>query len=181
LDECFVDEHTLEERMKNIKLLDSKGETSDEGLEYLHLQKTMYECRRKLIQKYVREFRYGGQLYCENLFELPIPPMLFFPGGRGINDLTVGVSEREFKSRREEYYVIRGQEGPLGDSLVIAGLKAVPGSQPSIAFEEADWCLANRYFYERLFEKRHVLYSELIDEVYEKIFAEYFIKAPDER
>lgn len=175
LKECFRNEQSLHDRISKIRLLSSAGEIS-EPPDFLRLHTIMYECRKTLIHKYVKEFNYNGQVYCERLFELPTPPILFFPDRSGPSQNSiVGVPEGELKRHKTDYYVIRGQGGPLGDSVVLAGLMAVPGSQPSISFGQADWCLASRYFYSRLFENAGILYSDLVDEVYERVFTAHFV------
>ncbi len=120
--------------------------------------------------------------YFDKLDKLPIPPLLFYPeeeeaaAGRPL-----GVYESDLKKGAIRYYVIRGQTEDA-DLFVIAGLVGPAGLQVSVSFDVADMHLLSEYFHWALFErkdKQSILYSTIVDEVYDDIFRRHFIKTTD--
>ncbi len=165
------------EELKELQAALSKAVFGQKIIEEVFgLHKIMYRCRGELVRKYISEFRYNAQLYCERIDELPSPPVLFFPpGGACTEDVVRGVLESELRQSGIPYRVIYGQRLAREEMVVAAGLRPYCDVPPSISFEAADVHLASRYFYRRLFEAPGVMYSEVLDEVYERLFMETFV------
>src|SRR5579871_2510801 len=137
LKRCFHSDASLKRDVENTMFFDLNGRIVKPRIEDLpdrefaeglmNFHKTMYDCRTKLIDKYIREFDCNASLYFERLNELPIPPLLFFseisPGGQA-----KGVQEQEFSRRNQPLYKIAAHPGeePQND-IVFAGLTAIDG------------------------------------------------------
>ncbi len=127
----------------------------------------MYDCRRTLLNKYIREFNYKASLYFERLYELPLPPLLFF--SEPFDGKVMGVHEQELYERRLPLYKIAAHSGDdPRNQTVFAGMTSLPGTEPSIRFDVADVQLAYAYFYNAAFEGKKLYYTPVVDEMYEK-------------
>jgi hypothetical protein len=182
LKHCFDLEASLKNEMQNTMFLDLDGRPIQLRMEDLpdrefaegliNFHSTMYECRRRLIDKYVGEFDYNAALYFERLNELPIPPMLFFPEVSA-SGAVKGVHEQEFIQRKQSTYPIAAHPGSDPQNpIVFAGLTAFLGSEPAIPFAIADLQLAYAYFYNAGFQGKTSFYTPLVDHMYEKLMRE---------
>jgi hypothetical protein len=182
LKKCFDDEASLEHRIQDMMLRDFDGRPIEPTLrnvpdkefakELIDFHRTMYGCRRKLIDKYIGEFDYKGNLYCERLNELPIPPMLFFPEVSGGGNVK-GIHELEFHKRNLPLYKIAAYPGDdPANQIVFAGLTSLPGTEPAIRFDVADIQLIYAYFYNAAFQGKTSFYAPIIDRMYEKLLRE---------
>jgi hypothetical protein len=138
----------------------------------VNFHKTIYDCRSRLIDKYIREFNYNASLYFERLNELPIPPLLFFPDV-STDGRAKGVLEQEFSRRNQPLYVIAAHPGKHPeDNVVFAGLTTVDGIEPAVPFAIADLQLAYAYFNNAAFQGKSAFYNPIIDHMYEKTMRE---------
>jgi hypothetical protein len=160
----------LDGRPIQLRMEDLPDREFAEGL--INFHSTMYECRRRLIDKYIGEFDYNAALYFERLNELPIPPMLFF-SEVSPSDAVRGVHEQEFIQRKQSTYPIAAHPGSDPQNpMVFAGLTAFLGSEPAIPFAIADLQLAYAYFYNAGFQGKTSFYTPLVDHMYEKLMRE---------
>ncbi len=160
----------LDGRPAQVKVEDLPDRELAEGLVNFH--RTMYDCRGKLIDKYIGEFEYNASLYFERLSELPIPPMLFFPEVSASGDVK-GVHEQEFIRRKESIYKIAAHPGSdPTNPIIFAGLTALLGSEPAIPFAIADLQLAYAYFYNAAFQGKTSFYTPMVDHMYEEAMRE---------
>ena len=150
--------------------------------ELIDFPRLIYRCRKDLVTTYVNKWKYNAGLYFEKLDKLPLPPLLFYPDEEEVaaSGRVLGAYESDLKKRAIRHYVIRGQPKDT-DLFVIAGLVDHARLHSSVSFDVADMHLACEYFYWALFEgknkeRKDVLYSTIVDEVYDDIFRKQFIK-----
>jgi hypothetical protein len=121
---CFKNEGALERRIQATGLFSFDGPVQvdleklpdpDFAQALIEFYRTVYECRKKLIDKYIGEFNYSPGLYYERLFELPVPPILFYPDVSAQGGV-MGVHEKEFQIRGNPLYKIAAypQRGAFG-------------------------------------------------------------------
>jgi hypothetical protein len=141
-----------------------------EGL--INFHNTIYDCRRRLIDKYVVDFEYNAGIYFERMNELPIPPMLFFSEVSARGDVK-GVHEQEFVQRKQSIYPIAAHPGnDPTNPIVFAGLTTFLGWEPAIPFAIADLQMAYAYFYNAAFQGKTSFYTPIVDHMYEKLMRE---------
>jgi hypothetical protein len=177
---CFENERELEEHIRAIRIFSVDGpvEVNVEALPdpyfagaLIQFHRTMYDCRKKLIDKYIVEFNYAPGPYYERLSELPLPPLLFYPDVSAQGEVR-GVREQEFQKRGEPLYKIAASQHPEGD-IVFAGLTSLSGTEPAVRFEIADIQLAYAYFYKAAFEGKTSVYTPVVDHMYERTLREF--------
>jgi len=177
LQHAFRDEAALADRIRRTVPIGRQGvvrvnseNNSNSVSELLNLNQTMYACRERLITTYVQRFGYRADLYFEHLYELPIPPVLFFPELASPDDqLVKGVPEDEFRRHKAPLFVIAARTRENLDKLVIAGLTTIPGTKPPFSLELADMQLCNEYFYKCLFEGKTSVYAPIVDHMYKNV------------
>lgn len=187
LQKLFDKEAELEEAVNKVRLVNPLTRValqpvySDFINDLIDFPRSIYRCRKDLVTTYVNEWKYRADLYFEKLDKLPLPPLLFYPeeeeaaAGRSL-----GAYESDLKKRAIRYYMIRGQPEDT-DLFVIAGLVDPAGLHASVSFDVADMHLLSEYCRWALFERKDkgrkdILYSTIVDEVYDKIFRKHFIK-----
>jgi hypothetical protein len=182
LKRCFDLEASLRDEVQNTMFFDLDGRPIQVRMEDLpdrelaegliNFHSTMYDCRRRLIDKYIGEFEYNAGLYFERLNELPIPPMLFFPEVSASGGVK-GVHEQEFIQRKQPIYQIAAHLGSdPTNPIVFAGLTTFLGSEPAIPLAIADLQLAYAYFYNAAFQGKTSFYTPMVDHMYEKLMRE---------
>ena len=182
LKQCFNLEASLKNNVQNTMFFDLDGKPVQVRMEdvpdrelaegLINFHGTMYDCRRRLIDKYIGEFEYNAGLYFERLNELPIPPMLFFPEVSVRGDVK-GVHEQEFVQRKQSMYPIAAYPGPdPKNPIVFAGLTTFLGLESAIPFAIADLQLIYAYFYHAAFQGKTSFYTPMVDHMYEKLMRE---------
>jgi hypothetical protein len=149
----------------------------DESLErdLITFPRQMYSARRTLITKYVEEFKMVAQEYFYRTNELPLPPVVFWPGSTADDGRSaVVVNKEDLKIiTGESHYVIRGSDD---EEVVVAGIVPYIRREPFISYEIVDLQLLAYHWYTRLFRNDHSeTYHPLIDELYDNLFAHYFV------
>jgi len=181
----FDREDELKKRIERMQLSAPDGSKIDVGHlesdsfagQMLAFHKTMYDCRERVLQVYVSQFRLALDTYLERLNELPLPPVLFFPGEeQEAQGQAYAISERQVRELGHDLHIICAtQHGASSDSSVIAGLTNVVGVRSALDLHVADMQLVNLFFYMTLFEKHTTKYSLVIDHMYQKIFDSHFL------
>ncbi len=173
----FSEEPRLEQRIESAGVVTQDGlvrltlpEGSDgaflSGLFDFH--KTIYWCRKQLIQKYIGEWRFRLPEYLNRMHELPIAPVLFLPeehlSGQG-----EAIRESDLRQRGIPYYVIAAYPDDTQGMIVVAGLTSFRDLTPSVRLDVADTQLVNAFCYQAAFEGRTSMYGSIVDEMYLKV------------
>lgn len=182
LKRCFRDEGELEQRILDTRLYTSDGPVHIEfdklpdgefAQALIEFHRTMYDCRKKLIDRYIGEFNYQPGTYYERFYELPVPPILFYPDVSAHGEVK-GIHEEEFRKRGELIYKIAAYPGETpGGDIIFAGLTTLADTKPAIRFEIADIQLAYWYFYNASFRGKTAVYTRMVDHMYERTLREF--------
>lgn len=146
--------------------------------EQLRFHDLVYDARKLLITKYIHEFKMDARNYFQRTTELPLPPIVFWPGevGRAVEVMTVSeeLLGRAFGDVKDDCYVIRG--GPSSDGpVVVAGILPYFGHKPFVAPPVIDMQMLAHYWFLSLFSSETgEVYSSTIDEVYEDLLYRSF-------
>jgi hypothetical protein len=176
---CFRNESVIEDYVDKLTLVNRAGpihikleELGQFAKGLMHFHRTMYRCRKQLINTYIGEFEYRADLYFERMGELPIPPILFYPDV-SVQGTVKGVPEQEFRTRNLPLYKIAAwpSNRPEGE-IVLAGMTSLPGSEPAVTFDVADMQLVYAYFYRAAFQGETSFYTPVVDHMYEQLLRE---------
>ncbi len=143
--------------------------------EMLGFHRNIYAARKLLIETYIKNFEMNAFDYYQRTDELPLPPIVFWPGeiseaGQGIN-----VREDMLQQFGLDMYMIRGGDWERGDLRVVAGIGPYGLRKPFLDYRLVDLHMLAYYWYRRLFtETDSEVYSPLVDEMYEALLRESF-------
>lgn len=178
-------ESKVEAYARSHRIVSAMGEPifpgeSDEGWykDLIMFHDLVYDARKLLITKYIHEFEMDAKGYFDRTGELPLPPVVFWPGEVGPTGAVVSVSEemleRGFGDIEKECYVIRG--GLLhGRPMVGAGILRYMRRKTFVDLPLVDMHMLANYWFQALFiPGTEEVYSSVIDEVYEDRLHHYF-------
>ena len=180
--QLFDDEAELEEWVNDHRLVCSGPKDEVEALgneawfqEMTRFREHVYAARKALISKYVNEFQMNAADYYHRTNELPLPPVVFWPGDVGPDGQAMVVAEDILRNLDRELYMIRGGESVRGDQVILAGIAPYMIRTPFVRYEVVDTHMLAYYWYRMLFTKRcSEVYSPVIDNVYEDLFVQRF-------
>jgi len=180
--QLFDQEAEFQKRVQSHKLVrvTPEGELpfrSEDGLfgELTRLHENVYAARKALIAKYIHEFEMNASHYYRRTDEMPLPPMVLWPGEVTRDGRAFVIRKDIFKNVYKDLYMIRGTIGN-DDERVLAGIGPYNLTRkPFIDYEVVDICMLAYYFYRKLFSERtSEVYTPVIDEVYEDVFMTSF-------
>jgi len=177
----FDAESELEAYVRGHRFIDDKGKLwmppQGDWLQELYgFHERVYEARKLLITKYIGEFRMDAHEYFHRTNQLPLPPIVFWPGEDKDAEEITAVPEAPLQDSSREFYIIRRQKRKGGEWAVVAGMRSYITEEPFFFFSVVDMHMLAYYSYSRLFRGAapSEVYSPTIDDMYEDLFHKCF-------